>query len=329
MNVLYLVIPCYNEEEVLPESAERLEAEMEALIARNRISPLSRILFVNDGSTDHTWQLIRVFHENNPLISGVSLSRNRGHQNALLAGLSVAVNYADLMITMDADLQDDLRALDDMLSKYQEGFEIVYGVRSSRKKDSIFKRFSAEAYYKFLRLLGVDIIYNHADFRLMSRKAVKGLMEFQEVHLFLRGIVPLVGYRWTTVAYERSERRAGKSKYTARKMIELAVEGITSFSTKPLKLISRLGAVTCLVSAAMLVWSAVQHFFDRTAAGWPSLMVSVWFIGGLQMVCLGITGEYIGKIYGEVKRRPRFLIESVLNDGAEDMEKGVTGDEGQ
>ncbi len=313
MDKLYIVVPCYNEEEVLPETSRRLRLKLQQLIQDRKISPDSRALFVNDGSRDRTWELISRLHEEDPCFSGVNLSRNRGHQNALLAGLTVAVNYADMIVTMDADLQDDINAVDQMVDRYLEGYEVVYGVRSSRQTDTAFKRFTAESYYKVLKMLGVDIVFNHADYRLMSRRAVEGLMEFQEVNLFLRGIVPQIGYKWTTVAYERAERFAGESKYPLKKMLSFALEGITSFSVKPLKLIARLGGLVCLVSLAMFIWSMVQHFTGHTVAGWSSLMVSIWFLGGVQLICLGVIGEYIGKVYAETKRRPRFFIENVLN----------------
>ncbi len=313
MDKLYIVVPCYNEEEVLPETSKRLRLKLQQLIRDRKISPDSRALFVNDGSKDRTWELISRLHEEDPCFSGVNLSRNRGHQNALLAGLTVAVNYADMIVTMDADLQDDINAVDQMVDRYLEGYEVVYGVRSSRQTDTAFKRFTAESYYKVLKMLGVDIVFNHADYRLMSRRAVEGLMEFQEVNLFLRGIVPQIGYKWTTVAYERAERFAGESKYPLKKMLSFALEGITSFSVKPLKLIARLGGLVCLVSLAMFIWSIIQHFTGHTVAGWSSLMVSIWFLGGVQLICLGVIGEYIGKVYAETKRRPRFFIENVLN----------------
>ncbi len=313
MNKLYIVVPCYNEEEVLPETSKRLRLKLQQLIQDQKISPDSKALFVNDGSRDRTWDLISRLHQEDPCFSGVNLSRNRGHQNALLAGLTVAANYADMIVTMDADLQDDINAVDQMVDRYLEGYEVVYGVRSSRQTDTAFKRFTAESYYKVLKMLGVDIVFNHADYRLMSRRAVEGLLEFQEVNLFLRGIVPQIGYKWTTVSYERAERFAGESKYPLKKMLSFALEGITSFSVKPLKLIARLGGLVCLVSLAMFIWSIVQHVMGHTVAGWSSLMVSIWFLGGVQLICLGVIGEYIGKVYAETKRRPRFFIENVLN----------------
>lgn len=314
MNKLYIVVPCYNEEEVLPETSKRLRLKLQQLIDEKKISPSSKALFVNDGSRDRTWEIINQLHEQDACFSGVNLSRNRGHQNALLAGLTVAVKYADMIVTMDADLQDDINAVDQMVDCYNNGYEIVYGVRSSRQTDTAFKRFTAESYYKVLKLLGVDIVFNHADYRLMSRRAVEGLLEFHEVNLFLRGIVPQIGYRWTTVSYERAERFAGESKYPLKKMLSFATDGITSFSVKPLKMITHLGGLVCIVSLVMFIWSIVQHFTGHTVEGWSSLMVSIWFLGGVQLVCLGVIGEYIGKTYAETKRRPRFIIESILND---------------
>ncbi|MDD3370169.1 MAG: glycosyltransferase family 2 protein [Lachnospiraceae bacterium] len=313
-NVLYIVVPCYNEQEVLPETARRLKEKIQDLTECKLIDKESRIVFVNDGSKDQTWNLIEKLYMEDSLYCGVNLSRNRGHQNALLAGLSVAVQYADMMITLDADLQDDINAIDGMVRKFQEGYEIVYGVRSSRKKDTFFKRFTAEGYYKVLKILGVDIVFNHADYRLMSKRAVEGLMEFEEVNLFLRGIVPQIGYKSATVTYERAERFAGESKYPLKKMIAFALEGITSFSVKPLKFIANLGMVVCLISLGMFIWSIVQHFLGHTVEGWSSIMVSIWFLGGVQLTSLGVIGEYIGKIYGETKRRPKFIIETVLHD---------------
>ncbi len=321
MDTLYIVVPCYNEEDVLPETSKRLKEKLVTLIDAEKIDEKSKILFVNDGSIDNTWEMISDLHAKNRAFSGVNLSRNQGHQNALVAGLAVAVNYADIIISMDADLQDDVDAVDKMINCYQKGYEIVYGVRSSRKRDTFFKRFTAETYYRFLRFLGVDIVFNHADYRLMSRRAVEGLLEFEEVHLFLRGIVPQVGYRWTTVSYERAERFAGKSKYPLKKMLSFAADGITSFSVKPLRLISQLGGTVCFISIVMFVWCILQHFAGKTIVGWSSIMVSIWFLGGVQLICLGVIGEYIGKIYGETKHRPRYIIESVLNEEKAMVEK--------
>ena len=313
-NTLYIVVPCYKEQEVLPETSKRLKEKVLALRAQGKISDKSRIMFVNDGSSDNTWPIIRQLHEQEPdLFSGVNLSRNRGHQNALLAGLLTAVNYADMIISMDADLQDDINAVDAMVDHYHEGYEVVYGVRSKRDTDTFFKRFTAEGFYKVMKALGVDIVFNHADYRLMSRRAVEGLAQFGEVNLFLRGIVPQIGYKWTTVTYERAERFAGESKYPLKKMLAFAADGITSFSVKPIRMVFSLGVVVFLVSLVMLLYALVAKLTGHTSAGWTSLMGSIWLIGGIQLLSLGIVGEYIGKIYKETKHRPRFIIESVLN----------------
>ena len=313
-NTLYIVVPCYKEQEVLPETSRRLKEKVLALRAQGKISDKSRIMFVNDGSSDNTWPIIRQLHEQEPdLFSGVNLSRNRGHQNALLAGLLTAVNYADMIISMDADLQDDINAVDAMVDHYHEGYEVVYGVRSKRDTDTFFKRFTAEGFYKVMKALGVDIVFNHADYRLMSRRAVEGLAQFGEVNLFLRGIVPQIGYKWTTVTYERAERFAGESKYPIKKMLAFAADGITSFSVKPIRLVFSAGVVVFLVSLVMLLYALISKLMGHTFAGWTSLMGSIWLIGGIQLLGLGVVGEYIGKIYNETKRRPRFIIESVLN----------------
>ena len=313
-NTLYIVVPCYKEQEVLPETSRRLKEKVLALRAQGKISDKSRIMFVNDGSSDNTWPIIRQLHEQEPdLFSGVNLSRNRGHQNALLAGLLTAVNYADMIISMDADLQDDINAVDAMVDHYHEGYEVVYGVRSKRDTDTFFKRFTAEGFYKVMKALGVDIVFNHADYRLMSNRAVEGLAQFSEVNLFLRGIVPQIGYKWTTVTYERAERFAGESKYPLKKMLAFAADGITSFSVKPIRMVFSLGVVVFLVSLVMLLYALVAKLTGHTSAGWTSLMGSIWLIGGIQLLSLGVVGEYVGKIYKEAKHRPRFIIESVLN----------------
>ena len=312
--ILYVVVPCYCEEEVLPETAKRLRAKLEQLISAHKISIQSRILFVNDGSKDHTWSIICRLHEDCPLFLGVNLTRNRGHQNALLAGLMTAKERADMVISMDADLQDDIDAVDDMVEKYLDGCDIVYGVRSSRKTDSFFKRVTAESFYRVMNALGAETVFNHADYRLMSKRALEGLSQFQEVNLFLRGIVPMIGYRTDTVEYERHERFAGKSKYPLKKMLSFALEGITSLSTKPLRMIAGLGLFVFVVSLVMLLYIAVRWATGHTVTGWASLSCSVWAIGGLILLSLGVIGEYIGKIYLETKARPRFLIEEVLPD---------------
>ena len=315
---LYVVIPCYKEEEVLPETARRLKSKMAALVEQGRIAPDSRVMFVNDGSKDRTWEIIARLHQENRLFSGVNLSRNRGHQNALLAGLMTAMNFADMVISMDADLQDDIEAMDAMVDAYHNGYDIVYGVRSSRKTDTFFKRFTAESFYKLMKLLGADIVFNHADYRLMSKRALQGLSEFREVNLFLRGIVPQIGYPWTTVEYERAKRFAGESKYPLKKMLSFAFDGITSFSVKPLRLILFLGAVIFALSLVMLLWTLIRWIAGATVSGWASLMCSIWMIGGIQLLALGVIGEYIGKVYSETKARPRYIIERVLNDADND-----------
>ena len=314
-DTLYIVVPCYNEEEVLPETARRLGDKLRGLMAAGKISPKSRVLFVNDGSRDGTWGVISRLHAADPLFSGVDLSRNRGHQNALLAGLMTARDRCDMAVSMDADLQDDVDAVDAMLEKYSEGCDIVYGVRSSRKKDTFFKRVTAEGFYRVMNFLGAETVFNHADYRLMSRRALDGLAEFREVNLFLRGIVPMIVYIVGTVEYERVERFAGESKYPLKKMLSFAMEGITSLSTKPIRYITLLGFLIFLVSLLMLVYSIVRWAHGDTIVGWASLICSVWAIGGLILLSLGVIGEYIGKIYLETKARPRFLIREILEDG--------------
>lgn len=313
-DVLYVVVPCYNEEAVLPETSKRLKEKLTGLISDGKISEKSRIMFVNDGSRDKTWEMIAALHAEDAIFSGVNLSRNRGHQNALLAGLMTAKDKADMVISMDADLQDDIDAVDEMVEKYYAGCDIVYGVRSSRKKDSFFKRFTAEGFYRVMNALGAETVFNHADYRLMSKRALEGLSQFKEVNLFLRGIVPMVGYTTGTVEYERGERFAGESKYPLKKMLAFAMEGITSLSTKPLRWITGLGFLIFLVSIGMLVYFIVRWAMGATVAGWASVVCSVWAIGGLILLALGVIGEYIGKIYMETKERPRFIIRDVLDN---------------
>ena len=313
-DTLYIVVPCYNEEEVLPETARRLREKLEQLMGEGKISPQSRVLFVNDGSRDGTWSVIQGLHRDCPLFSGADLSRNRGHQNALLAGLMTAKDRSDMVISMDAVLQDDINAVDAMVDKFHEGCDIVYGVRSSRAKDSFFKRTTAEGFYRVMNVLGAETVFNHADYRLMSRRALEGLAQFREVNLFLRGIVPLIGYNAGYVAYERGERFAGESKYPLKKMLSFALEGITSLSTKPIRYITLLGFLVFLVSILMLVYSVVRWAHGDTVIGWASVICSVWAIGGLILLSLGVIGEYIGKIYLETKGRPRFLIREVLEE---------------
>lgn len=313
-DILYIVVPCFNEEEVLYETAKRLTEKLGTLIKEERVSPKSRILFVNDGSKDNTFNIISELHKNLPLINGVNLTRNRGHQNALLAGLTVAAERADFTISMDADLQDDIDAIDEMIKKYYEGCDIVYGVRKNRKNDSFFKKFTAESFYRLMNFLGAQTVFNHADYRLMSKRAIKSLQEFKEVNLFLRGIVPMLGYKSDTVYYDRQKRFAGKSKYPLRKMIHFAAEGITSLSTKPIRYITLIGFLIFLVSIIMIINFIITWGLGETVSGWASVICSVWGIGGLIMLSLGIIGEYIGKLYLESKHRPRFLIESILDD---------------
>jgi len=312
--VLYLVIPCYNEEEVLPETSRRLLEKLEMMVEKGMVSSKSRILFVNDGSKDRTWDLIEELHEKHPQISGLKLSRNRGHQNALLAGLMTAKQYADILISMDADLQDDIDAVDKFVEEYYNGCDVVYGVRSSRATDTAFKRGTAGMFYKLMQALGVDIVDNHADYRLMSKRAVEALAEYREVNLFLRGVVPLIGFKSAIVTYERHERFAGESKYPLKKMLSFAIDGITSFSVKPLRMITWLGIFIFLCSMAMLLWLLLQKLFGYTVQGWTTLMGSIWMIGGIQLFCLGMIGEYIGKIYAEVKQRPRFIVDQFINN---------------
>lgn len=312
--VLYLVIPCYNEQEVLPETAKQLNQKMSDLITQEKISPDSRIVFVNDGSKDTTWQIIQSLHAENKIFQGVNLSRNKGHQNALLAGLMTVKDCCDMTISLDADLQDDIDAIDGMVDKYYEGCEIVYGVRNSRKTDTFFKKTTAEGYYKVMQMLGADIVFNHADYRLMSRKALEGLEQFHESNLFLRGIVPMIGYKTGEVYYARKERMAGESKYPLKKMLSFAWEGITSLSVRPIKMITSCGALIFIVSIIMLIYSLIRHLMGATTTGWTSMMFSIWALGGLQLLSIGIIGEYIGKVYMESKARPKYIVQEYLND---------------
>lgn len=312
MDKLWLVIPCYNEEEVLPETSKRLYKIMSDMIINKRISPESKIAFVNDGSKDKTWELIKKYHESIDMFVGINLARNRGHQNALMAGLTVAKDYADMVISLDADLQDDVEKIPEFVEKYYEGNDIVYGVRNNRDTDTGFKRNTALGFYKFMKFLGVDIVNNHADYRLMSKRAIEGLLEFKEVNLFLRGVVPQIGYNTATVEYSRAERLAGESKYPLKKMISFALDGITSFSVKPLRMSLVLGIAAFMVSILFLIYCVVQFFLGNTVSGWASLGVSVWALGGMQLLMIGVVGEYIGKIYLETKSRPRFIVKEIL-----------------
>lgn len=316
MFVLHIVVPCYNEEAVLPITAKRLRDKIENLISAGVISGKSKIVFINDGSTDKTLELIRQYQHQEQCFAGINLSRNFGHQNALLAGLMTVKAYADAVISMDADLQDDIHAIDEMIAKYNEGFDIVYAVRSKRKKDTFFKRVTAESYYRILSTMGANLVFNHADYRLMSRRALDALEEFKEVNLFLRGIVPMIGYPSAQVYYERGERIAGESKYPLKKMISFAMNGITSLSIEPIRMITKIGILVFAFSLVMLIYSVVRWFSGQVVTGWASTICSIWAIGGLLLISIGVTGEYIGKIYLETKRRPPFIISEVI--GLED-----------
>ncbi|MBP5580969.1 MAG: glycosyltransferase family 2 protein [Ruminococcus sp.] len=319
---LYMVVPCYNEQEMLPETSKQLKAKYISLMEQGLISRESRIVFVNDGSADKTWSIIQELHRSEPqFFSGIDLAHNRGHQNAVLAGLMTVKDICDMCITMDADLQDDTNTIDEMVKKYYEGNQVVYGVRSARDTDTFFKKSTAEGFYKFMKVMGTDVIYNHADFRLMSRRVLQELANFKEVNLFLRGMVPLIGFQNCKVYYERHERAAGESKYPLKKMLAFAVNGITSFSTKPLKMITALGLIMSAVSVIAFIWAFITKIAGFTEHGWSSTMCSIWLIGGLQLFCLGIIGEYIGKIYAEVKQRPRYIIAEFLSDTNKKEEK--------
>lgn len=306
--VLYIVIPCYNEEAVLPITAPMFLAQLQKMVDRSMISEKSRILFVNDGSKDRTWEIITELAKDNPTFLGISQSRNRGHQNAVLAGLMEAKAMCDITISIDCDGQDDLTAMEAMVQAYLDGCEVVYGVRSSRETDTFFKKTTAEGFYKLLNLLGAEVVFNHADYRLLSSRVLEEFSHFGEVNLFLRGMVPLVGFKSTAVYYERAERLAGESHYPLKKMLALAMDGITSLSVKPLRMISSLGIIMALVSFLGVIWAVISHFMGSTIVGWASIICIVCFVSSVQLVCIGIIGEYIGKIYMEVKQRPRYII---------------------
>ncbi len=315
-NILYMVVPFYNEELVLDETSERLKAKYEQLISNDIISPKSRIVYVNDGSKDKTWEKIKEKHAENSMFSGINLTRNRGHQNALLAGLLTVRNLADCVISMDADLQDDINAIDEMLEKFEnDGCDVVYGVRDNRETDTIFKRRTAGAFYKLMQGLGSQSVPNHADFRLMSRRALEGLAQFPEQNLFLRGMVPLVGYKSEIVYYKRGERFAGESKYPLKKMISFAIDGITSTSAAPMRLIFWIGLIWFILAIVGAIYIIARHFVNGSdVAGWASIMLVVVGFGGANLLALGVIGEYIGKIFLEVKQRPRYLIEDFINE---------------
>ncbi|MCI1966063.1 MAG: glycosyltransferase family 2 protein [Oscillospiraceae bacterium] len=318
--VVYFVIPCYNEEQVLPETVKRLTQKLHDMISAGLAAPDSRMLLVDDGSKDGTWRQISEFSDHNRMVSGIKLAHNRGHQNALLAGLMTAREFADCAISLDADLQDDVEVLDEFVKKYMEGCDVVYGVRNKRDTDTAFKRATALGFYRFMAALGVDVVYNHADYRLMSRRALDALSEYREVNLFLRGLVPLIGYRSAVVTYDRHERFAGESKYPLKKMIAFAVDGITSFSVKPLKMIFNLGLLTALAGFTGTVWAGIAHFAAGWA-GWIAAFWSLWLLGGFILLCMGVMGTYIGKIYAETKARPRYKIEEFKRSADQDAEK--------
>lgn len=310
--IIWLVIPCYNEQEVLPETSRQLEEIMRGLIKKDKISDKSKIAFVNDGSKDNTWNIITDLHEKNPMFTGINLAHNKGHQNALLAGLMTAKDYADAAISLDADLQDDVGVIEQFIDKFNEGKDVVYGVRSTRATDTVFKRSTAHAFYKLMKAMGADTLQDHADYRLMSKRALEGLAKYKEVNLFLRGIVPMIGYETDVVYYERHERFAGESKYPLKKMLSFAVDGITSCSVKPIRMITSLGTLVFTVSIIMLIYFLIVWLLGHTVQGWTTIVISLWGIGGLILLSLGIIGEYVGKIYMEVKERPRFIIEKLL-----------------
>ena len=314
MKRLMIVVPCFNEQEVLYDTAKQLTEVIENLIRKRKITQNSGILFVNDGSRDKTWKLIAKANKTNKYVYGLNLAANVGHQNALLAGLNTVKDICDIAISIDADLQDDINVIEQMVDKYYEGAEIVYGVRNDRKSDSFFKRFTAQAFYKFMSLMGVDTVYNHADFRLMSKPALNELSNYGERNLFLRGIVPQIGYKTDSVYYARKPRTAGESKYSLKKMLSFALDGITSFSIKPIKLVAALGAVIILCTAVAFIYTLISYFSGDTAAGWSSLMISIWFLGGVQLFSIGIVGQYVGKTYIETKQRPRYNIKEFLDN---------------
>ena len=309
---LYLAVPCYNEEEVLFDTTEKLTKKYDQLIADGKITNDSKIVYIDDGSKEKTWEIISELYKTNTYVNGIKMSRNRGHQNALLGGLMTIKDDCDCVISIDADLQDDINAFDKMIEDFENGSEIVYGVRSKRATDTAFKRMTAQGFYKILSALGAEVVYNHADFRLMSRRALNALADFKEVNLFLRGLVPLVGYKSSVVEYERSERLAGESKYPLKKMLGLAWDGVTSLSMKPIRMITVLGVIVFCISIIMLIYSVVMWAIGNTVSGWTSMTVSIWAIGGLQLLAIGVVGEYIGKIYMETKNRPRFIVEEQL-----------------
>lgn len=310
--VLFIVIPCYNEQEALPITANRLTELTDDMLSKGLIAPESRIVLVDDGSTDDTWRVIAGLHAADARFEGVKLAHNAGHMNALWAGMTLSAGRCDCVITIDADLQDDVNAMYGFLAEYAKGADVVYGVRSSREKDTFFKRTTAQGFYRMMKKLGVELVYNHADYRLLSSRALEALLSFGEVNMFLRGMVPMLGFKTAEVTYERGERVAGESKYPLKKMITFAAEGVTSLSNRPIRWVLGLGALCVLLGVVMAVYVFVSLVRGRTVAGWPSLMMSIWLLGGLQLMALGVIGEYIGKIYMETKRRPKFILEAHL-----------------
>ncbi len=311
---LYVVVPCYNEEAVLHETSKRMLELFDSMKSDGLINNKSRIVFVDDGSRDKTWSIINGLTKEHKEIAGIKLAKNAGHQNALFGGLMTVKDSCDCAISIDADLQDDINIIPDMIKNFIDGYDVVYGVRNKRDTDTFFKRTTAVAFYKLMQMMGVNIVFNHADYRLMSRRALDGLSQFKERNLFLRGMVPLVGYRSTSVYYDRNERFAGESKYPLKKMLSFAFDGITSFSISPIRMISTVGAIVCVISIIMAIFALVQKIMGNTNSGWTSLMMSIWFIGGVQLLSVGLIGEYIGKLYKEVKRRPRYIIEAYVNE---------------
>lgn len=312
MTKLYIVIPCFNESEVLSETSKRLKEKFSVLIDKKIITADSKVIFVDDGSSDDTWNIVKSLNKQDDMFLGCKLSRNRGHQNALLAGLECAKGNCDAVISMDSDLQDDIDAIDRFVEEYEKGYEVVYGVRNKRKKDSAFKRITAEGFYKFMKFMGAEVVFNHADYRLLGKNALEKLFEFEEVNLFLRGLVPLIGYKSTKVYYERSERYAGKSKYPFKKMLSFAFDGISSLSIKPIKMIINLGLIFLVISLFILIYSLISYFSGNAVSGWTSIILSIWAIAGLNLIAIGIIGEYVGKVLLETKHRPRYIIEEKL-----------------
>ena len=313
MQRLMIVVPCYNEEEILPYSIEKLTGLVKELITKAKISSNSGVLFVNDGSKDRTWEIIQKEYAENPYVYGLGLAGNVGHQNALFAGIQTAAEICDVSISIDADLQDDIGVIEQMIDEYLAGADIVYGVRSERKTDTFFKRFTAQSFYRVMEMMGVKTVYNHADFRLMSARAMKQLGQYKERNLFLRGMVPLIGYKTATVKYARKERLAGESKYPLKKMLSFAWDGITSFSIKPISMIMAFGGVIVACSVIAFIYTLVSYFMGHVSPGWSSLMISIWFLGGVQLLFIGVVGQYVGKTYIESKERPRYNVEKFLN----------------